>query len=381
MKTFVTVLVLALVLLLPALTLAQVAGGTGKLGFQLRNYGAIRLNTPVYSGGLRQMDRMSLAAALDSAHVYDHEQDANTVEAASLTTGVVADTVATVLADNTSTNSPPNIQVRTTVYAWHNDSFVIVKFTVKNIDTTGHTYPLFLGAFVVPKPDNLYGGETMTYDTTKKVAYFYRTAGTAYVGFKVLSGSPYSFHPLDWDTYSPDPGSDLASDTMRYVMTARPGFDAAVVAGSDGGALNVNAGLRTIAPHDSVSVYYALIYTESLSAMLLQADSAQYRYDHTTFTGVRQTSRAIPEQFVLKQNYPNPFNPGTRIDFEMKNAAFATLRVYNLLGQVVATLLRERLEAGSYNVEFNGANLPSGVYLYKLTAGNYVQTRRMTLIR
>ena len=278
MKNLVRTGALILAFLLPALALAQVTGGTGKLGFQLRNYGAVRMYTPNYDIGDRQIDRFSFVAALDSADVYDHEQDANTVEDASLLTTDIADTVATVLADNSYSGLPPNVQVRTTVYAWHDDSFFIVKLTVKNIDTNQTTYPLYLGAFVVPKPDNAYGGETMAYDTAKKVGYYHREGGTAFVGFKVLSGAPSSFHSRDWDVYSPDPDNDLATDSMRWQMTAVPGFDSALIAGGDGGALNLNAGLRTIAPGDSASVYYSVIYTESFPGMLLQADSAQLRY-------------------------------------------------------------------------------------------------------
>ena len=381
MKLSVTILVLALAILLPALAVAQVTGGTGKVGYQLRNYGAVRMFVPVATSGVRQFDRLTPVAALDSAHVYDYQNDANLVEDPSLTTGGVADTVATTLADNTGTNLPPNIQARTTVYSWHGDSFFLVRFTYKNVDTTAVSYPLYLGGFIVPKPDNSYGGETMAYDTTKKVGYFHREGGTAYIGFKVVSGSPYSWKSRDWDVYSSDPSSDVATDSMRWQMTAKPGFDAPLVAGSDGGAININSGLQVLAPGQYASVYIAVIYAESLSVLLSQADSAQIRYNSTTFTDVRQTSRVVPEAFSLAQNYPNPFNPATRIAFQLKNASYATLKVYNVLGQQVAVLLNEQLSPGSYSVEFNATNLSSGVYFYKLTAGNFIQTKRMSLIR
>jgi hypothetical protein len=381
MKISVTILVLVLAILLPALAVAQVSGGTGKVGYQVRNYGVVRMFVPVATAGVRQFDRLTPVAGLDSANVFDYQNDANMVESPSLTIGGVADTVATTLSDNTGTNLPPNIQVRTTVYSWHGDSFFLVRFTYKNVDTTSLTYPLYLGGFIVPKPDNAYGGETMAYDTTKKVGYFHRAGGTAYIGFKVVSGVPYSWHSRDWDVYSSDPNSDVATDSMRWQMTAKPGFDTSLVAGSDGGAININSGLATLAPGQYASVYIAVIYAESLSVLRLQADSAQIRYNNTVFTDVRQTSRAVPEAFSIAQNYPNPFNPATRIAFQMKNAAYATLKVYNVLGQQVAVLLSEQLAPGSYSVEFNGANMPSGVYFYKLTAGNYVQTRRMALIR
>lgn len=75
----------------------------------------------------------------------------------------------------------------------------------------------------------------------------------------------------------------------------------------------------------------------------------------------------MPSRFLLDQNYPNPFNPTTTIHFELPIVSYVTLRVFNLLGQEVATLVDENKPAGKYDVKFNGENLPSGVYFYQLT--------------
>ena len=85
--------------------------------------------------------------------------------------------------------------------------------------------------------------------------------------------------------------------------------------------------------------------------------------------------------FYLKQNYPNPFNPTTSIQYAISSKQFVTLKVYNLLGREVATLVNENKEAGNYSVNFNASKLPSGVYVYKLQAGSFTQTRKMTLIK
>ncbi len=88
-----------------------------------------------------------------------------------------------------------------------------------------------------------------------------------------------------------------------------------------------------------------------------------------------------PEEFALQQNYPNPFNPATRIPFSVRGSWFVLLKVYDALGREVATLVNETKQPGEYSVVFDGNDLPSGVYLYRLTAGNFSQTRKMTLVR
>jgi hypothetical protein len=89
----------------------------------------------------------------------------------------------------------------------------------------------------------------------------------------------------------------------------------------------------------------------------------------------------ISERFILYQNYPNPFNPVTIIEFDLPKTTRVCLKVYNILGEEVATLLSASLHPGSHSVEWNASNLSSGVFLYRLEAGDYVQTRKMVLMK
>ncbi len=89
----------------------------------------------------------------------------------------------------------------------------------------------------------------------------------------------------------------------------------------------------------------------------------------------------IPANFSLEQNYPNPFNPSTRISFSLPEPNFVTLKVYDMLGSEVASLVNENKPAGNYEVEFNALKLSSGTYVYKLIAGNYQLTRKMQLLK
>jgi hypothetical protein len=91
--------------------------------------------------------------------------------------------------------------------------------------------------------------------------------------------------------------------------------------------------------------------------------------------------QVIPGQFRLEQNYPNPFNPSTNIKFELPKASEVRLTVYDMLGREVALLVHETRGAGVYEVKFDGSNLSTGVYLYRLQAGDLVQTRKLLLVR
>jgi hypothetical protein len=85
--------------------------------------------------------------------------------------------------------------------------------------------------------------------------------------------------------------------------------------------------------------------------------------------------------FVLAQNYPNPFNPSTTISFNLPQTSNATLSVYNVLGQRVAVLVNGQMSAGAHSISFDASRLASGMYIYELRAGNFVQQKRMMLIK
>jgi hypothetical protein len=97
--------------------------------------------------------------------------------------------------------------------------------------------------------------------------------------------------------------------------------------------------------------------------------------------GTPNTNYNVPFRFDLKQNYPNPFNPVTTIEFALPKNEFVNLVVYNSLGQEVAVLVNENVNAGSHSVNFDATNLPSGIYVYKITAGEFKMTRKMSVVK
>ena len=94
-----------------------------------------------------------------------------------------------------------------------------------------------------------------------------------------------------------------------------------------------------------------------------------------------KTPEDVPQGFRLMQSYPNPFNPTTQIAYEIPSEEFVSLRIFNMLGQQVAVLVNEQRPAGAYTVTFHASDLPSGMYFYRLIAGNFQQTRKMLLLK
>ena len=89
----------------------------------------------------------------------------------------------------------------------------------------------------------------------------------------------------------------------------------------------------------------------------------------------------LPTKFNLSQNYPNPFNPTTNIKYQIVNNSFVTLKVFDLLGREIRTLVNESLKPGTYETTFDASALSSGIYFYTLSAGEYNETKRMTLLK
>ncbi|MGB5872379.1 MAG: T9SS type A sorting domain-containing protein [Bacteroidota bacterium] len=99
----------------------------------------------------------------------------------------------------------------------------------------------------------------------------------------------------------------------------------------------------------------------------------------TTTTGI--DDEMLPQSYSLHQNYPNPFNPGTTIEYALPRSSYVTLKVYNLLGEEVTTLASGEYAPGVFEVIWDASEMPSGVYFYRLTAGEHVQTKKKVLMK
>lgn len=126
--------------------------------------------------------------------------------------------------------------------------------------------------------------------------------------------------------------------------------------------------------------------SESLVKITDVSNSELYDISQSTFiiiqdvTGVLE-SKDIPISYSLYQNFPNPYNPSATIKYQIPNAGFVVLKVYDVLGNVVATLVNEQNEAGSYQVLFDASALSSGVYIYQISVNDFVDTKKMILMK
>ncbi len=119
----------------------------------------------------------------------------------------------------------------------------------------------------------------------------------------------------------------------------------------------------------------------------LKAGKYYYRLKQKDLDGSFKYSNIIevivtnPKEYSLEQNYPNPFNPTTKIEYSIPSQGFVNMTVYNSLGQKVATLVNQVVNAGQHSINFNAANLSSGIYFYRIQAGNYVDVKKMNLLK
>ncbi|RPI17296.1 MAG: T9SS C-terminal target domain-containing protein [Ignavibacteriae bacterium] len=106
-----------------------------------------------------------------------------------------------------------------------------------------------------------------------------------------------------------------------------------------------------------------------------------WRRSYPEIIGIKKISTEIPSSFFLSQNYPNPFNPKTIINFQLPMSNAVKLIIYDVMGREAATLVNEKLNPGTYEVEWNASNYPSGVYFYRLVSGNFADTKKLILVK
>jgi len=173
--------------------------------------------------------------------------------------------------------------------------------------------------------------------------------------------------------------NNCGGDTTGPIVPSTP-FDRRFVMSS--GAENL-----TIVPGEKQTFVFAQLIARgannknSVTKLKQLSDAVQAFYNSNLSVGISTLSISVPEKFSLYQNYPNPFNPTTKIKFDIDKSGFASLIVYNVAGKEITRLVNQNLNSGSYEFEFNAADLPSGVYFYKLETPTTSMVKKMSLIK
>lgn len=196
----------------------------------------------------------------------------------------------------------------------------------------------------------------------------YASPGDGYIYRSINDGQ--SWDSLEFNFNSPVSSLLLLNDSI-------------IIAGSDGAGvfLSTNQGLSWSEinfglPDDGLT----LASTSSGSIFAGTGNNGMFRTTQKLLLSVKSYS-SNPRRFVLENNYPNPFNPTTRIVFALPERSFVVVKVFDLIGREIATIVSEELSAGEYSRQWNAANVPSGVYFCRLQAGKFTETKKLLLVR
>jgi len=129
------------------------------------------------------------------------------------------------------------------------------------------------------------------------------------------------------------------------------------------------------------SKIYDIVFTDSLTGYAVGEDGVILKYKFQNPVSVTEFILNSPEDFILYQNCPNPFNPSTNIKYSIPADGVVTLKVYDLLGKEVTTLVNDYQQAGTFDVVFDGSSLASGVYYYQLITGELNATKKLMLTK
>jgi len=186
---------------------------------------------------------------------------------------------------------------------------------------------------------------------------------------EVPDNTEYTSYRYTWKPWNPDPKIAFVFDSLWIIV-----FSDTVMARI----------VEYIPPFQDelVADKYGVvqIYPEGSPPLLLTGMIIN-GVTYGNIVNVDKPKLSFPNKFKLYNNFPNPFNPTTTISFTVSEHSFITLKVYDILGNEVAVLINEEKPAGYYSVEFNAADLPSGIYIYRLTSGNYSSAKKLILLR
>jgi hypothetical protein len=346
---------------------------TGKIAVSMSDYGRVRVIKDSLAG-LRQIDRSSFLAGIDTGRVFSYKLSAETEDSMrNIQDPLISDHEIYGSINNTydTTGNSPDFHVKHNVYGWDGEGYILVKFTVINRESG--SLNTILGMEMIAQTDGSYGLETVEYLSAEGIIALYRLPTSTYTGYKILSHPLTSLKIIEW--YSGY--NNLNPDLFNWLNYGQ--LDTLYDSGGDGAVTFFSKEAVNIAAGDSAVFWVGISVGENEADMTSNMALAETRYG--TLVGVEKEDPSLPSSFSLHQNYPNPFNPSTTIQFSIPQTEFVSLKVYDILGNKVADLANETLSAGNYSIKFNPVYLSSGIYFYQLTTGSYSETKKMNFIK
>ena len=176
--------------------------------------------------------------------------------------------------------------------------------------------------------------------------------------------------------------SPVNSGLPNASVTALAVSDTNLFAGTDSGVfLSTNNGTGWRAVNSGLTIPYVNALTVYGSNLFAGTGDGVWKRSLSEITNVNQSKGEAPKAFSLFQNYPNPFNPTTTISFSIASKSFVSLKVFDIVGRAVATIVSAEMSAGDHSLQWNAANEPSGLYFYRLQVGSFSETKKLTLIK
>ena len=274
--------------------------------------------------------------------------------------------------------SPIGLSVHQKSYQWGmqgHDDFIIFEYIIKN-RVYENINDLYTSLWLDPDicSQTITNDDLGGYDSERGMIYMYdpQNNPTGYLGLRLLTETPSTAYLY---TYS-----DPQTDEERYQYMTN-GIMPNPTTPADYRTLLTSQPF-TLAPADSHIVAFGLVMGNGLEDLQANADTMKALFQRYIIVDVNDKKvNPLPTAFNLSQNYPNPFNPTTKISWQSPVGSWQTLKVFDVLGNEIATLVDEYKPAGSYEVEWNASHYPSGVYFCQLKAGNFIVTKKMILLK
>jgi len=357
----------AIMLLFIATGYSQVTMNTGTMSVNLSKYGRIRLITP---DAVQQLDRSSILVGTSENAVFDYANDALQLSApATVAAPALSDFEITGSINGGSVTAPPDVTVKLNAYGWTNESYTIVKYNVTNNEAAAIDATIGLDMIPILNGEYL---DSISYSADNGIIRYHWGLDHQNVGVKLLSAAMTSLNSVIWyDSYEVDASywnwMKLGTLQSLFVSSNDP----------QEGTVTISAQAPlTIAPGASVDVYYAYALGVDKPTLLANISAAELKYQTIT-TSIKERQSSV---YGLK-NYPNPVKSSTKISYELPQDGFVSLKIYDALGNVAATLVNSKQSSGLHTIDFNAKDLARGVYSYKLVFNDQAKSSKMVIVK